>query len=491
MLFTPAKPSSPSSSPQPNCCSPSTPSRFRIELAHSLGFAEYPADPVAAPYLNYIENRRRGLGTSDDYLDLFRRVVLFFQDPTETPGTQNEDDRRGRTRATLPNKCAPQPTIRTFISMLSRAAAEPLFASAPVNSTFREELIADTIIYILGVWTMMLGCFVQLPAGHRQVEVAYCIRQGEAESRIALEETPEGLLRGSGLLPSKEEGRGMLKGRNGSGGVGEAFQGLLEAMVSGMDGALQNSPADRKLRSAIVSYIAAANRSTQAHVSAFPSSLDARSPYATSAIDLHSSLDVLEAASVKSATLNACTLSSLAGVRIHWTANLSRHLLISSRASGPVLELFALPCIFRGARKSLQASGLPADLVQEIQESYSLLFNTASPTPLHAWMSRVLGLRRWCWCWSCSGRRLREHEMNRLKREPLGEKWGSDTKSEFDPHLAMLITMPAQEDWSYELFPNLWSRISALEEHLHKAKPWNFWVLFRDRRDTLQFWTFL
>jgi hypothetical protein len=45
-------------------------------------------------------------------------------------------------------------------------------------------------------------------------------------------------------------------------------------------------------------------------------------------------------------------------------------------------------------------------------------------------------------------------------------------------------------DWVQDLFPCLWPRIVVLEEHLHMAKPWSIWILFRDRRDTLQFWTF-
>lgn len=481
------------SSPQPNCPF-SSPSRFRIALAHSLGFTDYPTNSIAAPYLNYIENRRRGLGTLDDYLDLFRRVVQHFQEPAQIPRQQNTSS----LSPTLQTAFASQtqsvypPNIRTFISTLSLSATEPLFASAPLASTLRDEFVADTVMYMLGVWTMMLGCFVQLPGGHREVEIAYCIKHGMTEPSLALEETPEGLLRGSGLLPSKEDGRRILSGGNGNDGVGDALKGLLAALVSSTSAGLHNDPADQKLRSAMASYVASSTRSTHANIPHFPPFAKGPFAYSTSALDMYSSLDALEAASVNSSTLNACTLSSLAGVRIHWTANLSRHLLLSNRVTGPVLEVFALPCIFRGASKPLQASGLPADLIHEIQESYSLLFNTARPAPFHTWIFNVTALRRWCWCRSCSARRFRDNEMKRLKRGPLWAKGGgSDAKSEFDPHLATLIKKPAEVDWTYDLFPNLWSRILALEEHLHTTKPWNFWVLFRDRRDTLQFWTFL
>ena len=61
--------------------------------------------------------------------------------------------------------------------------------------------------------------------------------------------------------------------------------------------------------------------------------------------------------------------------------------------------------------------------------------------------------------------------------------------SEFDPLLVeLMVNEPS--DWTPELFPSLWSRIVVLEEHLTTAKPWNIWILFRDQRDTLQFWTF-
>jgi hypothetical protein len=67
----------------------------------------------------------------------------------------------------------------------------------------------------------------------------------------------------------------------------------------------------------------------------------------------------------------------------------------------------------------------------------------------------------------------------------------AQSRSEFDPLLLELMSNPEPENWDHELFVHLWPRIDALDEHLQGAKPWNFWVLFRDRRDTLQFWTFL
>jgi hypothetical protein len=62
--------------------------------------------------------------------------------------------------------------------------------------------------------------------------------------------------------------------------------------------------------------------------------------------------------------------------------------------------------------------------------------------------------------------------------------------NEYDPLLVKLMSIEPS-DWTSDMFPYLWSRIMILEEHLEEAKPWSVWVLFCDRRDTLQFWTFL
>ena len=45
--------------------------------------------------------------------------------------------------------------------------------------------------------------------------------------------------------------------------------------------------------------------------------------------------------------------------------------------------------------------------------------------------------------------------------------------------------------WSQTEYAQLWPRIMALDAHLWQTKPWSFSVLFRDRRNTIQYWTFL
>jgi hypothetical protein len=198
----------------------------------------------------------------------------------------------------------------------------------------------------------------------------------------------------------------------------------------------------------------------------------------------YSRLDSLETSSIKATTLNAYTLFSLADTRISWTFNFSRHLLLTPVGGHHILEVFALPCALNG--KALFKTGIPPTLVHEIQTSYSILFDPYGGWSQHARWGRAIGLHCWCWCRSCSVNRLKLSELKLLKARKTAQ-----SRMEFDPLLSKLMSNPEPENWDHELFVHLWPRIVALDEHLQSAKPWNFWVLFRDRRDTLQFWTFL
>lgn len=62
--------------------------------------------------------------------------------------------------------------------------------------------------------------------------------------------------------------------------------------------------------------------------------------------------------------------------------------------------------------------------------------------------------------------------------------------STYDSGVEILMTKDTKE-WDAETFENLWPLIDKLGEFVHNAKLWNIWVLFRDRRDTSQYWTFL
>lgn len=203
-----------------------------------------------------------------------------------------------------------------------------------------------------------------------------------------------------------------------------------------------------------------------------------------------------EALSIKATRLNAFKLKALGAVQIRWTQNLSRHMLLTICAGRNVLEIFQLPCAFYAETMGLNSVGIPVDLLHEIRESYSILFNAWAQKPPHVRFGLFLGLWKWCWCWACSAYGYRHAMIQDYQRQAgLGLRTRKNatelTRSEFDPVLVNLMEKDGSRGWTNELFPNLWMRIMALEEHLETSKPWSIWILFRDRRDTVQFWTFL
>lgn len=183
-------------------------------------------------------------------------------------------------------------------------------------------------------------------------------------------------------------------------------------------------------------------------------------------------------------------LSSLGGVKISWTTNLSRHLLLSQHAGQHYLELFAFPCALQGdAARILASMGIPAELIDEIEASYATLFHPIKPSPIHKAFHGIfrylIWLRRWCWCLGCRSRRLRTKALASLRSSK-----GQHHCIKFDPTLGTLMKKDATQ-WNQTEYAQLWPRIMALDAHLRQTKPWSFSVLFRDRRDTVQYWTFL
>jgi hypothetical protein len=157
--------------------------------------------------------------------------------------------------------------------------------------------------------------------------------------------------------------------------------------------------------------------------------------------------------------------------------------------------LFALPCGFSYDQQISDGMVITPGLKQEIYDSYGSLFNAWSE-PLHVRYGGSLGIRRFCWCWSCSAYRYR-HRTLELHKVLSGKSTDRKTQRvspriEFDPMLIDLINPSGQPtDWSHDIFSSLWPRIIILENHLRTAKPKSIWVLLRDRRDTLQYYTFL
>lgn len=158
-----------------------------------------------------------------------------------------------------------------------------------------------------------------------------------------------------------------------------------------------------------------------------------------------------------------------------------------------------------GAHDVLRDVGISVDVIHEIELSYANLFNPKPISGLHKHLGKFIGVSLWCWCLHCSSRRLRDKTFRRLKERAassLGAVYsrargkkairGRDGQVAvpFDPLLIELAESEASW-WEQGTFENLWPRIVALDRCLQEARPWNFWVLLRDNRDTVQYWTFL
>jgi hypothetical protein len=431
----------------------------RNALAQAIGFADYPNNATAEPYLNYISNRHIGRGTLEEYLGLFLRVVEHFK--------QN-----GSCGAQTPAL----DSIQVLLDTLVISENEELFSDTKAGSSMRKEDVEDTVMYILGIWTMLLSSFVQLPSGVRKVMVAYTLRvQSRGITRAACEENLAGLLKGSGLLPTPAWAQTQAIHPDDE-IVRIARQ--LVALLSSEKGPLDDSVTSPGTSLGNPFFESSGPSTSESQISF--RSLD--------------NMDSVESLSIRSTRLNAFTLSTLGAVEISWTHNISRHMQLSRHDGRYVLDIFALPCVFDATSLTSYAVGISSELAQEIKESYCILFNAWPDVPMHAKFGRYLGMRKVCPCWSCSAHRFRRDALSKLRKSTSRNgKRSRDAvrRSEFDPMLAKLMNNNESSDWTHDLFPSLWSRITMLEEHLEKAKPWSLWILFWDRRDTLQYWTFL
>jgi hypothetical protein len=476
---------------------------YRTQLAQALGFPDYPASDVATPYLNYIENKHTGRGTHEEYLDLFRRVVEHFKNvqPAPASGTPGRST-TGQQEQDIPARVG---SVQAFLDTFSASDREPIFADTLPDSPARREDVRDMVLYIIGVWTALLSSFVQLPGGYRQVELAYRTRHrvGSKNASGPFEGSLARLIGGSGLLPTPENGGGTQPGdANGLMGLARLLLSFIPSTPSSDNrDETGNVLADQDPKTSPCAYMSSVSESKDDSASSrFHINVGFAPPaHSSSPLLSYESLDSLESLSITSRRLNAHTLKILGGVTVHWTFNLSRHMLLSRRAGQHVLELFALPCMFHARSGTLQAAGISAAFLQEIQESYSILFNSGMRPSTHAKLGKIFHLRKWCWCRSCSAYQTTSKEIKKLAKALSARPESADciqaseqhSRSTLDPALIALMTNPLHSDWNHDLFPCLWARILALEEHLQAAKPWSIWVLFRDRRDTLQFWTFL
>jgi hypothetical protein len=133
----------------------------------------------------------------------------------------------------------------------------------------RRELVTDTVLNIIGVWITARSYFIK-SGGYRQVELVYSLRRGSNNNPAALEERLPGLIHECGLITSQD---------------------LSTTYTTPM--------------------LLTSSSNTDIHHLQY------------------SPLDSLETSSIKSTTLNAYTVFSLADTRISWTFNFSRHLLLT------------------------------------------------------------------------------------------------------------------------------------------------------------------
>ncbi|OAG03833.1 uncharacterized protein CC84DRAFT_1197442 [Paraphaeosphaeria sporulosa] len=437
----------------------------RVRLAHALGFNDYPTNSTAEPYLNYIQKQYAGSETIEVYIDLFIEVIEHFR-----PGA-------------VANGTPIVPTVRTLTEKYALSGFRDVFADTLAGDPRRKEHVEDTVMCIIGTWTMMLSSF-QYKNRSRKVVAAYSIFTDATISQTTTPITPSsttstppsvvvapydnsvaGLIAGSGLLPGGQWDH-RISVEN------DATMRMIALMFNAAD-ASNRSPLQTLLS---------------------PSSGRAL-PCQTSPYALLEELNAQESLSIRATRLNAFTLNVLSAVDILWTPNVSRHMLLTKISGRFVLELFSLPCAFDAITSP--AVGIPVELTQEIEESYAVLFNAWPNAPFHAKFGALVGLRKVCWCWSCSAYRYRQRCITAWKtRAPVTPRRKSKVasnlhNSDFDPTLETLMTSQSMSDWTPEDFPTLWPRIARLEQHLQTSRPWSLGVLFRDRRDTMQFWTFL
>ncbi|KAK8029915.1 hypothetical protein PG993_011206 [Apiospora rasikravindrae] len=374
------------------------------------------------PYLRWIKSSSPGMRKIEDYLNLFIDVVCHFR----KGGDQFHH------------------AIRTYINEIANAETNHYyFHDTSPGSAERQTSVEDTILIIIGVWTLMRPYFVPVQGHQKRVVLSFCLKSGTPYSEVkAFEQSPSELIRSCGLLPNADE-------------------------------------------SAVLPETAQ---------SSIPCAADQPSITRTADFSFGLHAGLIESHSIPTKILNASRLSSLAGVRIIWTDNLSRHLLLSKTGQRHYLELFGLPCALQGRPpESLHKAGITPALVYEVQSTYANLFNPVRVSSVHGTLTAYTGLRYCCWCVGCASWRFRTHEIKRLLQDPYKKKPGApgwSAQLPYDPELESLMRQEATS-WNQAEFPDLWPRILALDHHLQAARPWNFWILFRDSRDTIQYWTFL
>jgi hypothetical protein len=403
--------------------------KLQDDLAIALGYAVEDGKTYEMPYIDYILGQWPGEGNLDEYIRLIIKIITYFT---------SKEESRGITGSTL-RRTKPNPgTIKQCIDDLVRDSTQPYFHHVLCDEETRRRVITDTVLLILGSWALMHSYFVPRRGEPRRILLAYCWNDNKEYSEtLGLEETLPSLLRKSGLLPNHNE--------------------------------RVNIELHRKTK-------------------------DSEPAISSSRFTLHPAIGSVESLEIAATTLNAFQLATLGAVRILWTNNLSRHMLLSKHTKKFYLELFAIPSALQGGPDTvLKYTGINSDLMEEVCQSYANLFNPKRPGRWHRYLGTPLGIRFWCWCISCSSTRLMDSQFKKLKSTspvPVDIKLTDSTRPRYDPALKYWLNKRAR-GWDQTEFENLWPRIVALDAHLSGSKPWSFSVIFRDRRDSVQFWTFL
>jgi hypothetical protein len=450
----------------------------QTRLAHALGFSDYPTNTTGIPYLNYILRQCTGSETIEDYVELFIKILEHFRMVTSTNRT-------------------PTPiTVQALMDKFTSSGFRNVFSDTVAGGSRRREQVEDTVMCVIGTWTTMLSSF-QLKNRSRKVVAAYGIFADTTASQDSIpirppslgaatiapyDEDVAGLITGSGLLPGGEWDHRVGSQSN---VTSKLIALMFNALISPKSASLQDILAPSSKRTSP----SGMSRKQCLWIT------DANCDPELSSFALLEDLNAHESQSIRATQLNAFTLNVLSAVTILWTPNVSRHMLLTKANGRSVLELFSLPCAFNAITSP--EVGIPTELTQEIEESYAVLFNAWPNTPLHARLGKLLGLRKMCWCWSCSAYRFRQRCITACKtRVPVSSRVGRNVTSDlyhsdFDPVLQTLMTSQSVRNWTPDDFPMLWPRIVRLEQHLQTSRPWSLSVLFRDSRDTVQFWTFL
>jgi len=204
-----------------------------------------------------------------------------------------------------------------------------------------------------------------------------------------------------------------------------------------------------------------------------------------------------ESPSIARKDLNAYSLTKLGRIRIEWSTDITEHLTLKHEYEKTSLMLFSLPCILGqhstlalrysdlqiaySLRRLLRLSstvGISNELQYEITMSYGLLFGRFPDEHSRRWIPGT-----WmCKCIGCKVAGVLEETMIAIE----------NTDQVLDPSLWRHCRemKPACNVWVPSDFKHFWTRIHDLNQFLQERKPRSLVQLFKDRRDTLQYYTF-